>query len=81
MSEIGDILAIGGKRPYSGSYSLANSDQFGTKETPYLPAPELTKVVNLALFLEKRPLLLKGEPGSGKTRLASAIAKDRGLNS
>lgn len=40
---------------------------------PYLPSPELVEAVNLAIFLE-RPLLLKGEPGCGKTRLAQAVA-------
>ncbi len=34
--------------------------------------------VNTALFLEKRPLLLKGEPGCGKTRLAQAVAWELG---
>ena len=40
---------------------------------PYLPSEELVEVVNLAVYLE-RPLLLKGEPGCGKTRLARAVA-------
>src|SRR4028119_1275821 len=40
---------------------------------PYLPSEELVEVVNLAVYLE-RPLLLKGEPGGGKTRLARAVA-------
>lgn len=40
---------------------------------PYLPSDELVEAVNLAIFLE-RPLLLKGEPGCGKTRLARAVA-------
>ena len=40
---------------------------------PYLPDPGLVESVNLAIYLE-RPLLLKGEPGCGKTRLAKAIA-------
>lgn len=40
---------------------------------PYLPSPELVEAVNLACDLE-RPLLLKGEPGCGKTRLAQAVA-------
>ena len=40
---------------------------------PYLPNKELVDAVNLAIFLN-RPLLLKGEPGCGKTRLAYAVA-------
>lgn len=40
---------------------------------PYLPNEELIDVVNLAIYLE-RPLLLKGEPGCGKTKLARAVA-------
>ena len=41
--------------------------------TPYLPNAELVEAVNLAIYLQ-RPLLLKGEPGCGKTQLASAVA-------
>jgi len=40
---------------------------------PYLPNEELIDVVNLAIYLG-RPLLLKGEPGCGKTKLARAVA-------
>lgn len=40
---------------------------------PYLPDEHLVEAVNLAILL-KRPLLLMGEPGSGKTRLAEAVA-------
>ncbi|MBN3942435.1 MAG: MoxR family ATPase [Nostoc sp.] len=46
---------------------------------PYLPNPELVEAVNLAIYLE-RPLLLKGEPGCGKTLLANAVAYELGLN-
>jgi len=49
------------------------SDLLGRKYYPYLPSPALKKAVNLAIALE-RPLLLEGEPGCGKTRLANAIA-------
>src|SRR5579883_3459533 len=45
---------------------------------PYLPSEELVEAVNLALYLE-RPLLLKGEPGCGKTQLARAVAYELGL--
>lgn len=44
----------------------------------YLASPELRDAVNVAIALEK-PLLIKGEPGTGKTRLAEAIAEDLNL--
>jgi MoxR-like ATPase len=40
---------------------------------PYIPSQDLIDVVNLAIDLE-RPLLIEGEPGCGKTELATAIA-------
>ena len=40
---------------------------------PYLPDEELKEVVELMQIL-RRPLLLRGEPGCGKTRLAQAVA-------
>jgi MoxR-like ATPase len=47
-------------------------DVQGRRYFPYLPDPKLVKAVNLAIKLN-RPLLLEGEPGCGKTRLADAI--------
>ena len=44
----------------------------------YLTDPALEAAVNCALALE-RPLLVKGEPGTGKTLLASAISEALGL--
>ena len=48
----------------------------GTAE--YVATPDLTVAVNAAIALE-RPLLVKGEPGTGKTELARQIAASLGL--
>jgi MoxR-like ATPase len=44
----------------------------------YIASPELCHAVNVAAAIE-RPLLIRGEPGTGKTLLATAIAEDLGL--
>ena len=44
----------------------------------YITAPELARTVNAAVQLQ-RPLLVKGEPGTGKTLLATAIAEALGM--
>ncbi len=48
----------------------------GTKE--YISTKDLTIAVNAAITLE-RPLLVKGEPGTGKTELAKQVATSLGL--
>jgi MoxR-like ATPase len=45
---------------------------------PYRASAELEEAVNLAIALG-RPLLLQGDPGAGKTRLAYAVAYSLGL--
>ena len=42
---------------------------------PYMADPRLVEAVNLSILLQ-RPLLLKGEPGCGKTKLASDVARE-----
>ena len=44
----------------------------------YVAPPELSVAVNAAVTLE-RPLLVKGEPGTGKTELARQVAASLGL--
>ena len=44
----------------------------GTKD--YIATEDLKVAVNAAVTLE-RPLLIKGEPGTGKTVLAEEVAK------
>lgn len=49
----------------------------GTQD--YVATEDLTVAVNAAVLLE-RPLLIKGEPGTGKTELAKQVATALGLN-
>ena len=53
-----------------------NFDRFeGTLQ--YITSPELRHAVNVSVALG-RPLLVKGEPGTGKTLLAHAVSEDLG---
>jgi MoxR-like ATPase len=49
-----------------------------TGTAAYIAPPDLTLAVNAAVTLE-RPLLVKGEPGTGKTELARQVALALGL--
>lgn len=48
------------------------------QQEPYVASHDLVRAVNLAIYLG-RPLLLEGEAGCGKTRLAHAVAYELGL--
>jgi MoxR-like ATPase len=54
---------------------MTNAPYSGKKSKSYVATPEAAEMVNLALLLQ-RPLLVEGEAGCGKTRLAYAVAEE-----
>lgn len=61
------------------SFRILSEDSEDNKETPYKEYQELIEGVNAAIYL-RRPLLVTGRPGSGKTSLAYAIAYELQLS-
>ena len=68
MIEVADVAEVAPSQPR----------RTRVRREDYLATKELEDAVNLAITLG-RPLLLQGEPGSGKTRLAYTVAYTLGL--
>lgn len=60
--------------PISFKYKKEKQKEQKIHLDAYIPNDDLIEAVQLTMRLQKRPLLLMGEPGSGKTRLAEAVA-------
>src|ERR1051326_247792 len=67
-------LFVGNRQPTFGERGKS-----GEQLEPYLSDAGIIEAVQVAQRL-KRPLLLKGEPGCGKTRLAKAVAYELDVN-
>lgn len=73
MTEPTQFIIPDDQRPPQGRHPEAPQ----TPE-PYVAADELMTAVNLAIYL-RRPLLLEGDAGCGKSRLARHVAYELGL--
>ena len=58
--------------------SLQSQDKIDPRALGFVVEPKAAELVNAALCL-RRPLLIEGNPGAGKTSLAYAVARELGL--
>lgn len=65
-------------RDTSGAQRTATAPLRWTGSADYIASEDLQRIVNVSIALG-RPLLLRGEPGTGKTLLARSIAAGLGL--
>jgi MoxR-like ATPase len=82
MSEKTWNIYIGNNEPHDGIKDLPEAPPWRSKDKvkdePFTPNQEEIEMVNAALYL-RRPLLITGKPGVGKSALARSIAHELGL--
>jgi MoxR-like ATPase len=80
-SDIGRLPDPPRWRTFTGGPALETPDvrePDSHQAASYIPDPEAVEQVNAALYL-RRPLLVTGRPGTGKSSLAYAVARELGL--
>lgn len=73
-----DVYAGDGASHADRAAALPDQPPLAREEGRYLAAPELALAVNISIAVGQ-PLLVTGEPGCGKTRLAWSVGEELGL--